>query len=155
MQNVTSQKCEKCQPFCLNSFFPTLRKVVCASPHNAFYCRAKNVERGWGAGPSGVRPLSPLGRAFLRGLQRGEERGHISSCSPCCWDRHGHHFTFSRLKWRFRESTSRKCSQIFDLSLCSREGRTETVNSWWALNSILLKIFSSLGRKGVTWPEMA
>ena len=133
------------------------KKVVCASPHNAFYCSPRNVEYGGGGCGCGGRTIHAHSVPWIEhsspDCRGGKREDAFPQDSRCSWDQPEHHFMYNPLKWPFRDSGSRKHLRIFDSGLFSREGWVETASSSWALNRFHLNFSSSLGRKGVTWPE--
>lgn len=95
-------------------------------------------------------PVCSLDRTFLHVLC--VKRGRFPQVSQCSWDQPEHHFMCSLLRWSLRtrgqENIARSLSGPF-----SREGRwrlpvLRELWIWFHLN-----FSSSLGRKGVTWPE--
>lgn len=115
-----------------SGFSCMLRKVACAAPHNAFYCRARNVERAGGAGPPAggrARAHSLSGENLPRPPAEPEPgRRRMTRFLPFPWERERWGWTsvvsnLVRSGDNVESEGEEKCHQISDLGPFRKEVR--------------------------------
>lgn len=155
MQNVTSQKWEKCQPFWLKwGFLYAKKSGLCCSTQCVLLqsqeCgeRVRGGARGW----HGPCPLTPVVRTCLSCLQsRGGERWQFPpvSLGTGSLGLNRHRFIQSPFQWQFRVRMKKNVTQSLIRAPLEKKWGAETAYSSWGLSCVLFSQFSAhFGQRG-------